>query len=105
MGCGEKPMMPNSGLCSECRQLPRYKELLDGGNFEVEPEDVLHYDGDVMINKNIEYEPETHSSVWVWDLIEWVYKGRILDTEIPARTEGYYKMSDGKGGHFWRKQS
>jgi hypothetical protein len=31
--CGEKSMMPNSGLCSECRQLPRYKELLDGGNF------------------------------------------------------------------------
>lgn len=26
--CGEKPMLPNSGLCSYCRQLPRYQELL-----------------------------------------------------------------------------
>jgi hypothetical protein len=29
--CGEKPMMPNSGLCSDCRQLPKYQELLADG--------------------------------------------------------------------------
>ncbi len=106
--CGEKPMLPNSGLCLECRQLPKYKELLDGGNFEMEPEDVLHYDGDLWINKpeaNIEPERETHSWVWKWDLIEWVFQWRIHDSEIPKHTEGYQKMDDGKGGHFWRKQS
>jgi hypothetical protein len=27
--CGEKPMLPNSGLCSDCRKLPRYQELLE----------------------------------------------------------------------------
>lgn len=26
--CGEKPMAPNSGLCVQCRQLPKYQELL-----------------------------------------------------------------------------
>lgn len=104
--CGERAMQPNSGLCSTCRQLPRYKELLaPERNFEMEP---VQHDGDIMITKpeaKLEPDRDTHSWVWEWDLIEWVFRCRIIDVDIPAATGGYQKMDDGKGGYFWRKQS